>query len=116
MDIHFLFGLFFLGLMFGKSIDLLYKLTYFTASKDKLLLLLKLRYILIIITVAPLILIGIDNYLLSKSLHYSKLVDDDYRNRVDLMIITLLIIIESLIVSLALNLTIISSYFLISIS
>ena len=106
MDIHFLFGLFFLGLMFGKSLDLLYKLTYFTADKETLLILLKFRYILIIITVAPLILIGIDNYLLSKSLHYSKLADDNYRNRIDLMIITLVIIIESLIVSLALNLTI----------
>jgi len=84
LDIHFLFGLFFLGLTIGKSLDLLYKLTYFTADKDTLLLLLKIRYILIIITVAPLILIGIDEYLLFKSLRYNKLADDDYRNRVDL--------------------------------
>ena len=106
MDIHFLFGLFFLGLTFGKFLDLLYKLTYFTADKDALLLLLKFRYILIIVTVAPLILIGIDEFLLSKSLHNKKLAINEYKNRVGLILIALVIIFESLIVSLALNLTI----------
>lgn len=108
LDIHFLFGLFFLGLMFGKSLNLLYKLIYFNADMDTLLLLLKFRYIFIIITVAPLILIGIDKYLLSKSIHFKKLAFDDYRSRIALMIIALLIIFQSLIVSLAFNLTIIS--------
>ena len=106
LDIHFLFGLFFLGLTFGKSLDLLYKLTYFTADQNALLLLLKFRYILIIVTVAPLILIGIDEYLLSKSLHYKKLAVDDYRNVVGLILITSVIIFESLIVCLSLSLTI----------
>jgi len=106
LDINFLFGLFFLGLTFGKFLDLLYKLTYFTADKDALLLLLKFRYILIIVTVAPLILVGIDEYLLSKSSRYKKLGVDDYRNRVSLILIALVIIFESLIVSLSLSLTI----------
>ena len=104
-DIPLLFGLFFLGLVFGKSLDLLYKLTYFTADKDKLLILLKFRYIFIILTIAPLILIGIDIILFQLSLHYEKLSKDNYRNRLNLIIIVIIIVIESLIVILAPNLT-----------
>lgn len=101
LDIPFLFGVFFLALTFGKSLDLLYKLTYFTAEKENLLTLLKIRYILIILTAAPLVLIGIDINLLMISNSYEKLANNSYRNRISLVTITFIIAIESLMIILA---------------
>lgn len=101
LDIEFLFGLFFLGLTIGKSLDLLYKLTYFTAEKENLLTLLKIRYILIILTAAPLVLIGIDMILLMISDRFEKIANNDYRSRINLIIIALIAAFESFIIILA---------------
>ena len=54
----FLFCLFFLGLTYGKAIDLIYKLIYFSTNESSALTILKIRYIMIIITMVPLILHG----------------------------------------------------------
>lgn len=101
LDIEFLFGLFFLGLTIGKSLDLLYKLTYFTAEKENLLSLLKIRFVLIILTAAPLILIGLDIVLLRISDRYEKIANNNYRNTINLIIIALISAFESLIIILA---------------
>lgn len=98
LDIEFLFGLFFLGLTIGKSLDLLYKLTYFTAEKENLLLLLKFRYILIVLTAAPLVLIGLDIITLMISDRYEKIAYSNYKNIINLIIIALITAIESIII------------------
>lgn len=108
LDIDFLFGLFFLGLTIGKSLDLLYKLTYFTAEEENLLNLLKIRYILIILTIAPLVIIGIDIFLLIISNHYEQLTNNIYRNRINLITIALITAFESLLIIFAPDLIIIS--------
>jgi len=74
-DISYLFGLFFLGLAFGKSLDLLFKLIYFTADEMSLIYILKVRYILIILTSAPLIFIGINFLIKINSNRYKKIID-----------------------------------------
>ena len=58
INFSFLFGLFFIGLIFGKSIYLIYLLTYFTIGSVESLFLLKIRYIFIILTAAPLLSLG----------------------------------------------------------
>jgi len=107
-DISFLFGLFFLGLVFGKCLDLVYKLTYFTTSKENLLILLKFRYILIILTMIPLIFIGNDIVFLRFSQNYEKFSNDNYRNRLNISLAIIIVSIESLIVILAPDLMTIS--------
>lgn len=57
-DFSFLVGLFFIGLIFGKCIYLIYLLTYFTIGEVESLFLLKIRYIFIILTAAPFISLG----------------------------------------------------------
>ncbi|GAH00326.1 unnamed protein product, partial [marine sediment metagenome] len=107
-DISFLFGLFFLGLMFGKCLDLLYKLTYFTADNDNILILLKFRYILIILTIIPLIFISNDIIFLRGSQYHEKFANDNYRNRLNISFIVIIISIESVMVIISPNLIIIS--------
>ena len=107
-DISFLFGLFFLGLVFGKFLDLLYKLTYFTADNENLLILLKFRYILIILTITPLIFIGNDIIFLRGSQYHEKFSNDNYRNRLNIGFIVIIISIESVMVIISPNLIILS--------
>ena len=59
-DIPFLLSLFFLILAFGKAIDLFWDLTFFTYSEFMVLFLIKIRYIIIILEVAPLIYLGLE--------------------------------------------------------
>lgn len=63
-SLFYLFGLFFLGLVLGKFFYLLYLLTYFTGESKDTFIILKIRYIFIVITAAPLIYIGL-NFILS---------------------------------------------------
>lgn len=105
MDILFLSGLFFLGLSFGKSLDLLYKLIYFTSNDVDKLKVLKARYLLIIFTSAPLILIGIDLILFSLKENYEKLANEKKRNIVSLVILAMIIVLQSIPVVIAQNIT-----------
>lgn len=91
MDISFLFGLFFLGLTIGKALDLLYKLIFFTSENLTKLKLLKIRYILIILTSAPLILIGLNLIMFIKVKQYEDI--KTFKNRTILSIIILLLIV-----------------------
>ena len=90
-DISFLFGLFFLGLAFGKTLDLLYKLIFFISNNLTKLKVLKIRYILIIITSAPLILIGLNLIMFTKIKKYEEI--KEYKNRIILSFIILLLIV-----------------------
>ena len=91
MDVSFLFGLFFLGLTIGKALDLLYKLIFFTSENLTKLKLLKIRYILIILTSAPLILIGLNLIMFIKVKQYEDI--KTFKNRTILSIIILLLIV-----------------------
>ena len=94
-DIPFLLGLFFLILIFGKLIDLLWDLTFYYLSDDVVLLFLKIRFFIIIFEVAPLIYLGLEVVLFSIEERYSKLGNTKYRNRVRGILITILITLES---------------------
>jgi hypothetical protein len=96
-DISFFFGLFFLGLIFGKCIYLIYLLTYFTIDNISSLFLLKFRYIFIILTAAPLISLGI------KLVMTNKENEDDYDYKLNFMIVLLFIIMTTCLVIIAPN-------------
>ena len=79
-DIPFLFAIFFLFLTFGKGIDLFSDLIY-TYFKDSLnLLVIKLRFVIIVFTVFPLIYLSVTMILYSFSLkeRFVKLKDKEY--------------------------------------
>ncbi len=107
-DVNFLFGLFFLGLTYGKLINLLYLITFYTAEESTLLILLKIRYILIVLTAAPIISIGIDIVLQLKSHQDEKLINKYYSNKSNYLLVSLIIILESILIILALNLIILN--------
>ena len=95
-DIPFLLGLFFLILVFGKLVDLLWDLTFYYLSDDIVLVFLKIRFFIIIFEVAPLIYLGLEIVLFSMEERYPKLINKKYRNRIRGTLITILIIVESI--------------------
>ncbi|MFX0001293.1 MAG: hypothetical protein ACFE88_14360 [Candidatus Hermodarchaeota archaeon] len=105
-DIPFLLGLFFLVLIFGKATDLLWNLTFYTFNDDIVLLFLKFRFFIIITEVAPLIYLGMEIIFFRLEDRFSKLKDKDYMNRLRVILITLIIIIETIIIIAGPNFTI----------
>jgi len=108
-DLPFLFGLFFLLLAFGKCIDLLFDFTYFYFNENEILTLIKIRFIIIIFTVAPMVFLSIGMILYSQSLKEknSKLKDEKHRNKETFIIIIIILSIETLAVILTPNTTVI---------
>jgi len=102
-DIPFLLGLFFLILLFGKAIDLLWDLTFFTFSDDLVLLFLKFRFFIIIFEVAPLIFIGFEIIFFRIEDRFSKLKDKMFMNKLRMILITLIVGLESFVVIIAPN-------------
>jgi len=104
-DIRFLFATFFLVLAFGKAIDLFFDLTYMFFNESMNLMVIKLRYLLIIFTVLPLIYLSITMILYSLSLkdRFKKFKDENFQNKVNLSIILLIILIEIILVSIVPN-------------
>lgn len=105
-DIPFLLGLFFFILIFGKAIDLFWDLTFFTFNDFTVLLLLKIRYLIIIIEVVPLIYLGMEIIFFRLQDRFTKLKDKDYMNRLRIRLIILTIIIESIAIIIMPNTTI----------
>ncbi len=105
-DIPFLLGLFFLILIFGKSIDLLWDLTFFTFNDDIVLIFLKFRFFIIIFEVAPLIYLGMEIIFFRLEDRFKKLKDKKYMNRLRSRLIVVIIIIESIAIIAGQNLTI----------
>ncbi len=108
-DLPFLFGLFFLLLIFGKFIDLLFDLTFFYYNEEEILTLIKIRYIIIIFNVAPMIYLSIGMILYSLSLKekYEKYINEKRRNKDTFIILFIIVIIEVIAVILTPNRTII---------
>lgn len=108
-DLPFLFGLFFFFLIFGKFLDLLFDLTFFTLEKDMVLFLLKIRFFVVILTLFPMIYLSIGMFLYNLSLKekHEKLHVEKHRDKVRIRIIILIVLIEMIAVIMAPNTTII---------
>ncbi|MBY8992628.1 MAG: hypothetical protein KGD58_17925 [Candidatus Lokiarchaeota archaeon] len=104
-DIPFLLGLFFLILIFGKAIDLLWDLTFFTFNDDIVLLFLKFRFFIIIFEVAPLIYLGMEIIFFRLEDRFNKLKDKGYMNRLRNILISVIILIELIAIITGPNLT-----------
>lgn len=102
-DIPFLLSLFFLILAFGKAIDLFWDLTFFTYSEFMVLFLIKIRYIIIILEVAPLIYLGLEIVFFRLEEKFQKLKNKKYMNKLRFRIISILLIIELIIIIIAPN-------------
>ena len=94
-DIPFLLGMFFLILLFGKAVDLLWDLTFYTFNDDLVLLFLKFRFFIIIFEVAPLIFLGFEIIFFRLEDKFSKLKDKRYMNRLRMILIAIIVGIES---------------------
>jgi len=108
-DIPFLFGLFLLFLTFGKILDLFWDLTFFIFDEEFVLFLLKIRFFIIILEMAPLVYLSINMILYLRSLRGSsiKIDDERQRNKITFKIMVLIVGIEIISVILAPNFTII---------
>ncbi len=112
-DMKFLFGLFFLGLVFGKAIDLLYNLTWFDLNTVTLLNIVKVRFILVFFYLSPLFY-GLLEILLvwmagrkEEKKKNTKLNKDSYRKKLRSTLTLYIIAIEFFIIIIAPNSTII---------
>lgn len=107
-DIPFLFGLFFLVLIFGKFLDLLSDLTFFTITDDEILFLSKVRYFIAILTLLPMIYlsIGMILYYLSLKDRYQRYKDEKIRDKTRIKILIFIVFIEIIGVILSSDITI----------
>ncbi|MFX1572777.1 MAG: hypothetical protein ACFFB0_08510 [Promethearchaeota archaeon] len=95
-DIPFLFGIFFLLLIFGKLLDLFIDFTYFELDSELLNLVAKTRYLLAIFDLLPMIYLSIYMILISLSLkeRFAKLSNERYLNKIRIWIVVIIISIE----------------------
>lgn len=99
-DIPFLFGLFFAILVFGKSLDLLYNLLYYTASPEVFIFIYKLRYVIAVLDLMPLYVLTLEIVLFALASYGEKhdLESKQYRNKIKFFIIVLVTTMELIIV------------------
>lgn len=104
-DIPFLFGLFFLLMFFGKAYDLLHDLTYFFIDNMSFLIILKLRFIIMVLSITPMyyLSIGMILFFLSLSEKYTKFNDMQFSKRVQLICLICIISFEIIIILLFLT-------------
>jgi hypothetical protein len=97
-DIPFLLSLFFILLLFGKSIDLYGDLTFYLFDEIITLFYLKFRYIIIILEVTPLIFLGLEIVFFRLEERYIRLKNRHYMNNLRVKIILVIFIVELLVV------------------
>jgi hypothetical protein len=95
-DIPFLFGTFFLLLIFGKILDLFIDYSYLTIDSSLLLLVMKGRYFIAIFDLLPMIFLSIYMVLISFSVKegFIKLTNEKYLNKIRMRILLIIIAIE----------------------
>ena len=95
-DIPFLFGVFFLLLIFGKSLDLFIDFSYFQLDSGLLLLVMNARYLIAIFNLLPMIFLSIYMILISLSVkeRFNKLSNEKYLNKIRLRILVIVVVIE----------------------
>ena len=111
-DIPFLFALFFLILIYGKSLDILVNFTYFNLPKEQFFTLLKLRHFVVILNMLPLVFFSLEMILFALSLKekYQKLSDESYRDKIRMLIIIIICVTESAVIILNRDITFTSVY------
>lgn len=104
-DIPFLFGIFFMFVFFGKLYDLLHNLTYHFIDNFSFLIILKIRFLIGILSITPMyyLSIGMIIFFFSLSEKYPKFNDKEFSDRIQLIILILIILIETIIIILFLN-------------
>ena len=112
-DIPFLFGLFFMFLVFGKTLDMFNAFIYFQVNASIVLVVLKIRYFIMILDFFPMIYLSSEMILFSFSLkpRYKRLTSEKERNKTSLKFITLILIIEGIAGLIAPNSIILSIYY-----
>ncbi|KKK46485.1 hypothetical protein LCGC14_1032570 [marine sediment metagenome] len=95
-DLPFLFGLFFLLLVFGKAFDLLIDFIFYQVDEIVVMLLTKIRFIIMILDFLPMIYLSIGMILFSFSLKekFKSLSNEKYLNKVRIRVILLIIVSE----------------------
>jgi hypothetical protein len=109
-DLPFLFGLFFLFLTYGKALDLFWDLIYSFLNQSTLLLFLKIRYFIVILTAAPMMYlsIGMILYYLSLKEKFSEFKEETRRNKFTKILLVIIILLESSAVIIAPNIPAVS--------
>ncbi len=112
-DIPFLFGLFFMFLVFGKTLDMFNAFIYFQVNASIVLVVLKIRYFIMILDFFPMIYLSSEMILFSFSLkpRFSKYSNQKVRNKISLRLIIVILIVESIFGIIAPNSTILSIYY-----
>ncbi|MFX1399474.1 MAG: hypothetical protein ACFFAS_20810 [Promethearchaeota archaeon] len=105
-DIPLLFGSFLLFLIFGKILDLFWDLTFFSFDEEFVMILLKIRFLIIILEMAPLVYLSINMILYLRSLSGKSTGDEKQRNKSTFRIMVMIVAIEIIAVILAPNFTI----------
>jgi len=95
-DLPFLFGIFFLFLVFGKTLDLFADFIYFELNEALVLSVLKTRYFIMILDFLPMIYLSSEMILFSFSLRprFNKLTNEEMRNKVSYRLIFGILFIE----------------------
>ena len=95
-DMPFLFGVFFLLLIFGKLLDLFIDFSYFQLNRGLLLLIMKVRYIIAILDLLPMIYLSTYMILISLSVkkRFSRLGNEKVLNKVRVRFLIIVVAIE----------------------
>jgi len=104
-DIPFLFGIFFLILVFAKFLDILISFNFYTLEQDSLLVLIKFRYFVMVLDLFPMIYlsVGMILYYLSLKERFNGYGDNENLDKARQKILIIIIIIEILAISLTPN-------------
>jgi len=102
-DLPFLFGVFFLILIFAKLLDILYGLTFYTAEPDAVFSIIKIRFLIAIVNLLPMLYlsIGMLLYYLSLKEKYKGYSDNTKLDKTRVRILIVVIFVEILAVALA---------------
>ena len=107
-DLPFLFGMFFLFLVFGKLLEMLSNFMYPVVAQDVFLFYLKIRQLVIIATLAPMIFLSIMMTIifLQANGKIKKYNDPRERNAFSLKILTIIAVVEAILIIVTPNTTI----------
>ncbi|NVM38361.1 MAG: hypothetical protein HWN81_22390 [Candidatus Lokiarchaeota archaeon] len=104
-DMPFLFGSFFLLLIFGKALDLFIDFSYLQLDEELLLPVIKVRYFIAIFDLLPMIFLSIYMILISLSVkeRFNNLSNEKYLNKIRIQILIIIVVVEILIGIFVLN-------------
>ncbi len=104
-DVPFLFAMFFYILIFGKGLDLWWDLVYYYIGEDIVLIILKIRFLIILMELLPMMYLGfgIILFALSVKKKSNKLADQEAIDKIRLKLVVLLFVLETSVVILGPN-------------